>query len=74
MDTTFCSTERSATGNPLGERWHGRLKYVASKPKDSLWLHAIVTRPDGIVALAAGAAQDLPVAFEEIVRWFGAPL
>lgn len=40
----------------LAARWHDRVDYVAGDVKDRLGLSAVIVRPDGIVAWAAGSA------------------
>ena len=55
----------------LGQRWNGRVKYVAAQPKDSKDLTALLIRPDGFVAWAADAHPNLASLEEAMHRWFG---
>jgi 2-polyprenyl-6-methoxyphenol hydroxylase-like FAD-dependent oxidoreductase len=55
----------------LSLRWKGRVKYVATRAKDSKDLTAMLVRPDGFVAWAADADPDLTSLEETMHRWFG---
>lgn len=56
----------------LANRWDGRIAYVAGLPRDCLGLRAVLVRPDGFVAWAAGGAPDIDQAARAATRWFGA--
>ncbi|NEV01097.1 FAD-dependent monooxygenase [Bradyrhizobium uaiense] len=57
----------------LGDRWRGRVDYVASDARDRLGLSAVLVRPDGVVAWAADTAPQLEDAAQAMSRWFGEP-
>jgi 2-polyprenyl-6-methoxyphenol hydroxylase-like FAD-dependent oxidoreductase len=57
----------------LAGRWSGRIDYVASDARERLGLSALLLRPDGVVAWAAGTAADDEQVIEAASRWFGEP-
>jgi 2-polyprenyl-6-methoxyphenol hydroxylase-like FAD-dependent oxidoreductase len=57
--------------NTLGQRWNGRVKYVAAKPKDNKDLTALLIRPDGFVAWASDSDPDLTSLEATMHRWLG---
>lgn len=53
--------------------WEGRIRYAAGPARDDLTLGAVLVRPDGVVAWAAGQDPDRD-AFEQAAgQWFGTP-
>ncbi|WP_348641437.1 hypothetical protein [Mesorhizobium sp. B2-5-3] len=57
----------------LAGRWGDRITYVAGKAKDQLGLSAVLVRPDGFVAWAAGDDPNPEEAAQAASRWFGEP-
>ena len=57
----------------LAGRLEGQLKYIASDPRDSLGLTAVLVRPDGFVAWACDGDPDLAEASRAASRWFAQP-
>ena len=57
--------------NTLSQRWNGRVKYVAAKPKDNKDLTALLIRPDGFVAWATDSDPDLSSLEATMHRWLG---
>ncbi|MFE2479044.1 FAD-dependent oxidoreductase [Streptomyces sp. NPDC059389] len=54
-------------------RWESRIRYAGGPAADDLGLGAVLVRPDGVVAWAAGPRPDRE-AFERAAgRWFGGP-
>jgi len=51
-----------------------RINYFSGPPKDQLGLWALLIRPDGIIAWAAGADEDYSALRKAIDRWFICPL
>lgn len=63
-----------ASGAPLRElaaRWSARLAYVAEQGQDRMGLHAVLVRPDGIVAWASDTTPDAADLDGAVTRWFG---
>lgn len=56
-----------------GEVRSARVRHIVARPKDTLGLHALLVRPDGIVAWATDTPGDLQAASPAIERWFGSP-
>ncbi|MFG3292620.1 hypothetical protein ACGF3G_27920 [Streptomyces sp. NPDC048179] len=53
--------------------WEGRIRYAAGPARNDLSLGAVLVRPDGVVAWAAGHDPDRD-AFEQAAgQWFGTP-
>ncbi|MBZ9960228.1 FAD-dependent monooxygenase [Mesorhizobium sp. BR1-1-14] len=57
----------------IASRWGDRLTYLAGKAKDQLGLSAVLVRPDGFVAWAAGDDPNPEEAAQAASRWFGGP-
>ncbi|MCD4486701.1 FAD-dependent monooxygenase [Chromobacterium vaccinii] len=55
------------------ERWQGRVDYAAANVKNSLGLHAVLVRPDGVVAWASDAPPDIEEIATPLAQWFGEP-
>ena len=62
-------------GNPqlqaFGQSRKTRLKYVSAKAEDNKGLAALLVRPDGFVAWAAGSNPDLKPLENSLQCWFG---
>ena len=54
----------------LDGRWGDRVRYVAGDVRERLGLHAVLVRPDGVVAWASDAPADLDVVTRAAARWF----
>ncbi|MEU9002688.1 FAD-dependent monooxygenase [Streptomyces sp. NPDC048551] len=52
----------------------GRIRYAAGPARHDLGLGAVLVRPDGVVAWAAGCGPDRAASERAADRWFGAPL
>ena len=57
----------------LAGRWGDRIDHVACDPVDRSDVHALLVRPDGIVAWASGPGCDEDRAAQAMARWFGEP-
>jgi len=55
----------------LAERHAGRLRYVAARADEDFGLAALLVRPDGIVAWAAGVEPDAEQAARAAAAWLG---
>ncbi|KAG8158478.1 hypothetical protein KVR01_011600 [Diaporthe batatas] len=54
------------------EAWFPRIDYIGASAKDDLGIRALLVRPDGVVAWAAGKnALELDEAKKALSRWFG---
>ena len=57
----------------LAGRWGDRIRYVASPAGQRLGVSGLLVRPDGIVAWAGDASDDLAGFDQAACRWFGRP-
>jgi hypothetical protein len=53
--------------------WEGRIDYLTGAVRNDLSLHALLIRPDGIVAWASAGAPDTDAFMQSATRWFGCP-
>ena len=53
--------------------WEGRVEYLTGAVRNDLGLHALLIRPDGIVAWASPGAPDTDTFVQSATRWFGSP-
>lgn len=66
------SADRRLHGSATG--WESRIRYAAGPAGNDLGLDAVLVRPDGVVAWAAGDRDSGREAFERAAgRWFGTP-
>ncbi|MFE2373712.1 FAD-dependent oxidoreductase [Streptomyces sp. NPDC059398] len=65
------STGRRLHGATDG--WEGLIRYRAGQPRDGLGCHAVLVRPDGVVAWAAGPETDREGFERAAAQWFGDP-
>jgi len=54
----------------LAERYAGQLRYVDKPAKDSMGLHALLVRPDGVVAWACDGKPEQHDVARAASRWF----
>ncbi|QXJ22323.1 FAD-dependent monooxygenase [Actinomadura graeca] len=52
-------------------KWDKRIRYVAGPARDDLGFGAVLVRPDGIVAWAAGSTLDEKAFDQAATHWFG---
>lgn len=62
--------EGNASLSAVASSYGNQLKYVVSQVKDPLGLSAVLVRPDGVVAWAAGHAPDGNKLQEAAANWF----
>ncbi|MCJ2011894.1 FAD-dependent monooxygenase [Methylobacterium sp. J-076] len=55
----------------LTRRWPARIGYGVGTAQDEMGLHAVLVRPDGIVAWASDSAPDEAALGQAATRWFG---
>ncbi|GLZ01293.1 FAD-dependent monooxygenase [Actinoplanes sp. NBRC 103695] len=54
--------------------WQDRIQYLAEPARNHLSYHAVLIRPDGVVAWASDQNSDGETFDQSARRWFGAPL
>jgi len=58
----------------LAGEYADRMRYISGRAKEQFGLHAILIRPDGIVAWVSGDEPDLDGFRKAVGRWFGTTL
>ncbi|GAB3582669.1 FAD-dependent monooxygenase [Hymenobacter daeguensis] len=62
--------EGNASLKTVADSFGGQIRYVAGRAKEPLGLSAVLIRPDGFVAWAAGPAPDGSTLQQAATRWF----